>query len=128
MPSPSDRWLKWIGNILIIASSLFFVETAFEMYLLTVTQGPQMLFFSLVHIAPALFGLVVLSGVAFLCLAVFAFGVQVMKLAGRLKTSGRYSTFMLIILCVQVIHAALLLTYDRWALALFSGGGNITIR
>jgi hypothetical protein len=123
MPSPSHRWLKWIGNILIAASSLFFFETAFEMYPLTFARGPQMLLFSLVHTAPVLFGLVLLSEVAFLCLAIFAFGIQVMSLAGRLKTAGRYSGFMLILLCVQVIHAGLMLTYNRWAVALFSGRG-----
>ena len=82
-----------------------------------------MLFFSLAHIAPAALRLVLLSGIAFVCLAVFALVVQVMKLKGRLKSPGRYAAFMLIVLCVQIIHAVLLLTYDRWASALFSSGG-----
>ncbi len=36
--------MKILGNILIAASSLFFIETAFEVYLPTILQGQQMLF------------------------------------------------------------------------------------
>jgi TRAP-type C4-dicarboxylate transport system permease small subunit len=59
MPSGSDRTVKVVGNLLIAASLIFFLETAFEMYFLTLTQGQQMLDFSLVHIAPPLAILVV---------------------------------------------------------------------
>jgi hypothetical protein len=93
------------------------------MYFLTLLQGQQMLGFSLAHIAPAIIGLVLLSGIFFLCLAVFALGVQVMRFAGLLKSSARYARFLLVILCVQIIHAALFLTYDCWAAALFANGG-----
>ena len=123
MPYPSERWLKWVGNTLIAASALFFLDTAFEMYFLTLMQGQQMLGFSLAHIAPAILVLVLLSGIAFMGLAVFALVIQILKLTGRLKSLGRYSTFMLIVLCVQIVHGVLLLTYDRWAAALFPNGG-----
>jgi TRAP-type C4-dicarboxylate transport system permease small subunit len=123
MPYPAERWLKWIGNSLVVGSSFFFLETSFEMYFLTLTRGQQMLGFSLVHIAPAILGLVLLSGIFFLCLAVFALVVQVMRLAGLLKSSARYARFLLVVLCVQIIHGTLLLTYDRWASALFTNGG-----
>jgi TRAP-type C4-dicarboxylate transport system permease small subunit len=120
MPSAPCRSLKLIGNLLIAASSIFFLETGFEMYFLTLTQGQQMLGFSLVHIAPAgVILLVFLSGIAFICLAGFALFLQILKLAGRLKSLGRYSTFMLAVLCVQIVHGVLLMTYDRWAAALF---------
>jgi hypothetical protein len=59
----------------------------------------------------------------FVCLAGYALVIQLLKLAGRLKSLGRYSTFMLIVLCVQILHVVLLLTYDRWAAALFANGG-----
>jgi hypothetical protein len=119
MPSDSYRSVKLIGNSLVIASSLFFVETSFEMYFLTLTQGQQMLGFSLAHIAPWLLGLVFISGVAFLGLAVFALVLQIQKLTGSLKPVARYAKFMLVILCVQIVHGVLLVTYDRWATALF---------
>lgn len=120
MPSGSYRAVKLVGNFLIAASSLFFFETAFEMYFLTLTQGQQMLGFSFVHIAPPIVILLVfLSGIAFLCLAGFALVIQVIRLSGSLKSLSGYSTFMLVVLCVQIIHGTLLLTYDRWAATLF---------
>src|SRR6266849_6164113 len=115
MPDADYRSLKLFGNILVAASSLFFFETAFEMYFLTLTNGHQMLGFSLAHIAPPVLILVFLSEFAFVCLVVFALIVQILKLAGRLQSLGRYSRFMFIVLCVQIIHGVLLLTYDRWA-------------
>jgi len=119
MSSGPYRTVKLIGNALIVASSLFFFETAFEMYFLTLTQGQQMPGFSLAHIAPWLLGLVFLSGVAFLALAVFALVLQIVKLTGHLKPVARYASFMLVVLCVQIVHGALLVTCDRWAAALF---------
>jgi TRAP-type C4-dicarboxylate transport system permease small subunit len=119
MPTRWERSLKIIGNILIAASSLFFIETGLEMYLLTILQGPQMLFFSLAHIAPAALILVALSGVAFICLALFAMVMQVFRLMGKLDSTLGYAKFLLIVLGVQVIHVVLLLTYERWS-TLFS--------
>jgi TRAP-type C4-dicarboxylate transport system permease small subunit len=119
MPDGLERRLKIVGNILIAASSLFLVETGLEMYVLTLLQGPQMLFFSLAHIAPAALVLVALSAIAFVCLALFAFVIQVLRLTGKLNSNYGYAKFMLVVLGVQVIHVALLLTYERWS-ALFS--------
>jgi len=119
MPSSSNRSVKLIGNSLVVASSLFFLETAFEMYFLTPTQGSQMIGFSLAHIAPWLLGLVLISGIAFLALGVFALALQILKLLGRLQPLVRYARFMLLVLCVQIVHGASLVTYDRWSAALF---------
>jgi hypothetical protein len=115
--------MKTLGNILIAASALFFIETAFEIYLLTLAHGQQMLFFSLAHIAPSVLLIVALSGIAFICLAVFALVVVILNLVGKLDSLGTYPRFMLIVLCVQIVHSVLLLTYDRWAAALFASGG-----
>ena len=110
--------MQSIGKFLIAASLPFFLDTAFEMYLLTLTQGQQMLFFSLAHIAPILLLIVWLSGIAFACLMVFALGVVILNLAGVLKAEKSYARMMLIILLAQVAHTALFLTYDGWASAL----------
>ena len=112
--------MKSSGKFLIAASLPFFLETSFEMYLLTLMHGQQMLFFSLVHIAPWLLALVAVSGIAFLCLAVFALGVVILNPLGVISIEGRHARMMLVILLVQVAHTALLLTYERWASALFS--------
>jgi hypothetical protein len=116
MPFLSERRLKWLGNFLITASSIFFLETSFEMYFLTFTQGPQMLGFSLVHIAPSfVLALIFLSGLFFLLLAAFSLVIQVLRLAGRLKSMADYTRFLLVVLCIQAIHGVLLFTYDRWS-------------
>jgi mannose/fructose/N-acetylgalactosamine-specific phosphotransferase system component IIC len=112
--------LRIVGNTLIAASSLFFIETAFEMYFLTLLHGQQMIFFSLAHLAPVALVIVFLSGIAFLCLAIFALVVQLIRINGKLNPAIGYARFMLIVLCVQVIHIVLLLTYDAWAPAVRS--------
>ena len=117
-----DRRLREIGNVLVAASSLFFLETSFEMYFLTLTRGPQMLFFSIAHGAPLFFLLVLLSGIVFVGLALLTFMAIVLSVVGKLDISANYRRLMLIVLCVQVVHLALFLTYDRWALALFANG------
>jgi hypothetical protein len=114
----AEREMQSIRKFLIAASLPFFLDTAFEMYLLTPAQGPQMLFFSLAHIAPVLLLLVSLSGIAFACLMVFALVIVVLNLVGVLNTESGYARMMLIILLVQAAHTALFLTYDRWSAAL----------
>lgn len=112
--------MKTVGKFLIAASLPFFLDTSFEMYLLTLMHGRQMLFFSLAHVSPGLLLLVWLSGVAFACLAVFALGVVILNLIGALNAEKSYARRMLIILLVQVAHTSLLLTCDLWASSLFS--------
>jgi len=115
--------LKIIANILIAASALFFLESSFEMYFLTFVQGQQMLFFSLAHIAPFALVVIFLSGLAFVCLAVFALVIQVLSLTRRLSNTPGFAKSMRVIFCVQLVHIVLLLTYDAWAGALFSNRG-----
>ena len=115
--------MRKLGNILVVGSSLFFIETAFEMYVLTVIHGPQMLGFSMVHIARGFFMLVMLSGLIYLCLGVFAFGVVILNLVGKLGTAKGYARLMLLVLGVHIIHTVLLLTYDYWASVLFPRSG-----
>jgi hypothetical protein len=114
---------KW-SNILIAGSSLFFLETAYEMYVLTNMRGPQMLGFSIIHIAPGFALLVFLSALIYLSLAMFAFVILVMRLVGKFSLDNGYAKFMLIVLIVQVIHTSLLLTYNKWVMTLFPNGGG----
>ncbi len=118
-----ERTLKITGWILIVASGLFFFETAFEMYFLTPLQGPQMLFFSLAHIAPITLPILIMSGLAFICLMVFASLLQVSRFNSWSGARSSYRKAMLIVLCVQIIHVSLLVTYEHWAIALFANRG-----
>src|ERR1700752_5357012 len=101
MPSRQERPLKTIGNILIAASALFFLESSFEMYFLTLVQGQQMLFLSLAHIAPLALVVIFLSGLAFVALAVFALVIQLLRVTGRLNCSLAFAKLMLVIFGVQ---------------------------
>ena len=93
------------------------------MYFLTFVQGQQMLFFSLAHIAPFALIVIFLSGLAFVCLAVFALVIQVLRFTRRRNFSPGFAKSMLVIFCVQLVHVVLLVTYDGWASALFSNRG-----
>ena len=112
--------MKRIGNILIGGSLLFFLETAFEMYVLTMLRGPQMIGFSMAHIARGLLILVLLSGLFYLFLGGFALIIVVAKLFGKLTVEDGYARLMLIVLIIQIIHTSLLMTYDFWSAILFS--------
>lgn len=80
--------MKAPGNFLPAAGSVFFIESAFETYLLTPMRGRQMLFFSLAHIAPGFFWVVALPGLAFAALAVFAFVVVLLSLVRKSGAGG----------------------------------------
>lgn len=115
--------MKIAGQILIVASGLFFFETGFEMYFLTPLRGTQMLFFSLAHIAPITLPILIMSGLAFVCLMVFALVLQVSRFSPWFGAVRGFRKAMLIVLCVQIMHVCLLMTYDHWAVAFFADRG-----
>lgn len=115
--------MKKLGNILIGGSSFFFLETAFEMYVLTIVRGPQMLGFWMVHTARVFLILVVLSGFSYMCLAAFALFVLASKWFGKVPIEDRHARLMSIVLSIQLIHTSLLLTYDYWSPLLVRKGG-----
>lgn len=112
--------MKKLGNILVTGSSLFFLETAIEMYILTPLYGKQMLFFSLIHIAPPLMMIVLgLSAMAYIALIIFMFFWLVKSMIKKSRTSHEFTTGSLMILLILIVHTTLLLTYERWAPVLF---------
>lgn len=108
-------YVKKAGNVLIAGAALFFIETAFEMYVLTALRGPQMIGFGIAHGGRGLLLIVMLSAVFYVCLAVFALVVIIRSLLGKALPPKNYPRIMLIVLGVQLIHTTLLLTYDRWS-------------
>jgi hypothetical protein len=108
-------------HILFYASLPFFVETAFEMYVLTLIGGPQMLFFSLAHIGGMfLISLLTLSALAFILFFVIGVSLVISKAAGKIQGHNREMARLNILLVLQVVHIALLFTYETWSNALFS--------
>lgn len=109
-------------SILLLAfSSVFFLVTAIEMYVLTLLHGPQMLFFSLLHIAPLIF-LVVLaaSALAYVFHLILGLVVVALNLAKKSSWGETLSSRMRLVILFQVIHTFLLLTYSYWSSSLFS--------
>lgn len=107
--------MKHLGTFLICGSSLFFIETAFEMYVLTALKGPQLIGFSLAHILPFVLFLVFLSAFCYFALAIFAITVVVLEKLGKVFVAKEYSNRMLVLFCLQALHTTLFLTYDWWA-------------
>lgn len=107
--------MRKVGNILVAGASLFFIETAFEMYVATAIRGPQMIGFGIAHGGTGLLLIVLLSAVIYVCLGVFALSVIIISFLGRAHPTKNYLRMMLIILTIQVIHTSLLLTYEHWS-------------
>ena len=108
-------YVRKAGNVLIAGAAIFFIETAFEMYVLTAIRGPQMIGFGIAHGGIGFLLLVVISAVFYVCLAVFALIVIIRGILGKVPPEKNNLRLMWIVLSVQVIHTALLLTYDRWS-------------
>ena len=103
-----------LGYILLALSAPFFLETSFEMYVLTALSGPQMLGFSLMHSGgTALLVVLAVSALSFLFLAIYslvAFGRVLLH-----KPTGRHERVFVWILGVQVLHVTLFFLYDYWS-------------
>jgi hypothetical protein len=115
--------MKLICNILMVLSLFFFVESAYEMFVLTAMRGPQMLFFSLIHVWP--FWLITLFFISWFsfygsifCNLVFF----IVRRFGKLKKHNRYAKVLFVVLTIQVIYFILAITYEKWSHILFSKG------
>lgn len=115
------HFVRKTSILLLSFSSVFFLVTAIEMYVLTLLHGPQMLFFSLLHIAPLIF-LVVLaaSALAYVFHLILGLVVVALNLAKKSSWSETLSSRMRLVILFQVIHTFLLLTYSYWSSSLFS--------
>lgn len=108
-----DRYAKY----LILGGTPFFIQTSLEMYLFTLTNGPQMLFYSIAHGFPFLLLIVLLSGIAFVSSILYTSVIICTRLLGRLPGRGQPVSSMAVILVFQIAHLFLLLTYDYWSTA-----------
>ena len=103
-----------LGYILLLLSAPFFLETGFEMYVLTAFTGPQMLGFALMH-SRGMVGLVALgvSALSFLVLGIFSL-VVLCRLLGT-KIADRRQKLFAWVFGVQVLHTVLFFLYDYWS-------------
>jgi len=107
-------WLIRFFLAMTIVGAPFVLESAFELYGLTLVYGPQMLFFSLAHTGGLLVPVLVASAIG----GVLAVAAGVVMLAaatfGPRPASGTIRACVLITIALAT-HMALLATYDYWA-------------
>ena len=112
-------WVK-VGYILLGLSAPVLLEVFFEVVFLTVSSGPQMLFYSIIHTAAGPLGVVLgISLMANPVYALFALGLLAFRSLGILSEPGRHFRIMMVGLGFQAFLLLLLLTYDYWTYALY---------
>jgi len=116
---PLKRWVK-VGYLLLGLSIPALLEIFFEVVILTLSSGPQMLFYSIIHTVGGALG--VILGVSLLAnpaFALFALGLLAYRVAGKLAEPGRHFRILISGFVFQAAVFFLLFTYDYWAYALF---------
>lgn len=117
---PLKRWMK-VGYLLLGLSMPALLEIFFEVVILTLSSGPQMLFYSIIHTVGAPLGVVLgLSLLANPAYAIFALGLLVYRGAGKLAEPGLHFRILIGGFVFQTAVFFLLFTYDYWAYALFN--------
>lgn len=115
------RIIKTIGFGLLAASLFYLQRSFFELYYLTALQGPQMIFFSIVHLWPEwLLYLFFASGLAYYTYVIFALVISLVSFFKKLTGHNRYINFVRISLLFLGVHLILEMTYGKWSYALFS--------
>jgi hypothetical protein len=112
-PAAARKLFLWLAA----GAALFTLRAAFEMFVLTPRFGPQMLFFSLIHVWPLgriiLFGL---SGLAYALLVPLTLWQLVVAVVQKPRRA-RWDTLLAVALA---LHVAALASYGVWAPALFT--------
>jgi hypothetical protein len=101
---------------LLILAAPAFLESAFEMYGLTLVRGQQMLFFSIIHTASALVTtLLFLSWICFIGLVLHSGGVAVLRVFSAHRCKDNFGSIFTVVFAITLTHTILLTTYDYWA-------------
>ena len=113
-------WVK-VGYLLLGLSIPALLEIFFEVVILTLSSGPQMLFYSIIHTVGGPLGVILgLSLLANPAYAIFALGLLAYLGAGKLAEPGRHFRVLIGGFVFQAVVFFLLFTYDYWAYALFN--------
>jgi len=93
-----------------------FLESAFEMYGLTLARGEQMLFFSITHTAGTVVAtLLLLSWVSFAALTIYSGGIVVLRLFSAHSCKDNFGRIFTVVFAITLTHTILLMTYGHWA-------------
>lgn len=117
--APLKLWVK-VGYVLLGLSAPALLEIFFEVVLLTLSSGPQMLFYTITHTAGPVLGLILaISLLANITFAPYALGLLAYRSIGKLAESGGHFAVIMGCFAFQAVVFVLLFTYDYWAYALF---------
>lgn len=107
-------WKSRLFVAVLLMSSPFVLESAFEAYGLTLAFGPQMIFFSIVHTGGLLVLLLLASGACLLLASVCGFAVLAVR---RLrKTRGTVPSRVVALTTTALsMHAVVIVTYGWWS-------------
>jgi len=119
-PEPSEGALTGTGHLvawaLLVLAVPAFLESAFEMYGLTLVRGPQMLFYSIVHSAdPFLLTLLFVSWVCFALLTLYSGCIAILRLFSARSCKGSFGRIFTVVFTIALVHTFLLATYDHWS-------------
>jgi hypothetical protein len=121
-PIAGRGWWRNLGLALLVGTVLLFLIDAYEVYFLTLTRGPQMVYFTMVHMGGPYLYLFMIGVLAFHLHALFVVVVLLMRWFGRIGPFDRLLRVSVYVFAAQALHFLLMLTYDSWSYGLFGTG------
>lgn len=115
-------WWRNLGLALFAGTILLFLIDGFEVYFLTLTRGPQMVYFSMVHLGGPYLYLFTLGVLAFHLHALYVVVILLLRWFRRIGPFDRLLRASVYLFGLQAVHFVLLMTYDVWSYALFYRG------
>ncbi len=119
-PQPSEGPLTGTGHFLAYALLILaipaFLESAYEMYGLTLARGQQMLFFSIIHTSgTVVLILLLVSWLSLTLLTIYSGIVTDLRYFSTSRCKDDFGRIFTAVFAVTLTHAVLLVTYERWA-------------
>ena len=113
--------MKITSYILLVLSSLFVIQSSHELFILTPLGGPQNIFFSILHTWPSwLIILFFISWLAYYLYLLLSVDVILMKKFSKKYKDIKYTKALMNSFYVLLTHFIISMTYQYWAVALFT--------
>jgi hypothetical protein len=107
--------------ILLALSSLFVIQSSYELFILTPIRGPQNIFYSAFHTWPGwLLVLFIISWIAYYLYLIFSIVALLMKRFLKKHKNIAYPKLLINSFYILLIHLIFVVTYKYWAVALFT--------
>jgi hypothetical protein len=117
---PSEGTFTGTGHFLaytlLVLAIPAFLESAYEMYGLTLVRGEQMLFFSITHTGGAfVLALLLFSWVCFTALIIYSGSITALRFFSVRSCKDTFGRIFTVVFAVTLSHMILLATYGYWA-------------